>query len=197
MTNAPAAPTRAPVFSPLDIHSRSLGWQIGAVVVGTLFLAVSSYVEVPMVPVPMTMQTFAVALVGALYGWRLGAITVIAWLAEAALGLPVLSGGSAGAHHFVGPTAGYLFAFPIAAAITGWLAERGWNGKRPVLAFIAMLLSNAVCLAVGGAWLAVLIGGEQALAAGVTPFLFGAVLKSVLGAAALALMARGRLRSAR
>lgn len=196
MSNASAAPAQAPTFSPLNIHGRTLAWQVGAVVVGTLFLAVSSYVEVPMLPVPMNMQTFAVVLVGALYGWRLGAITVLAWLAEAALGLPVLSGGGAGAHHFVGPTAGYLFAFPVAAALMGWLAERGWNGNRPVLAFVGMLGANAACLLLGAAWLAVLIGAEQALEFGVTPFLLGALLKSVLGAATLMLLARGKTRSA-
>ena len=183
-------------FSPLDLESRPLAWRIGAVVLGTLFLTLSSYVEVPMVPVPVTMQTFAVMLVGALYGWRLGAITIIAWLAEAAVGLPVLSGGAAGAHHFVGPTAGYLFAFPVVGAVVGWLAERGWNGRRPLLAFVSMLLGNALCLAIGGAWLAVLFGADVAWTSGVAPFIVGGVLKSVLGAALLALLARGKTRTA-
>ncbi|KQW78272.1 biotin biosynthesis protein BioY [Devosia sp. Root413D1] len=183
-------------FSPLDLESRPLAWRIGAVVLGTLFLTLSSYVEVPMVPVPVTMQTFAVMLVGALYGWRLGAITIVAWLAEAAVGLPVLSGGAAGAHHFVGPTAGYLFAFPVAGAVVGWLAERGWNGRRPLLAFVSMLLGNALCLAIGGAWLAVLFGADVAWTSGVAPFIVGGVLKSVLGAALLALLARGKTRTA-
>ncbi|TJV18529.1 MAG: biotin transporter BioY, partial [Mesorhizobium sp.] len=122
------------------IRDWSLSWQIGAVVLGTVFLALASYIEVPMVPVPVTMQTFAVTLIGAVYGWRLGAATIVAWLVEGAIGLPVLSGGAAGAHHFVGPTAGYLFAFPVVGALTGWLAERGWNGNRPWLAFVSMLL---------------------------------------------------------
>ena len=183
-------------FSPLDLESRPLAWRIGAVLLGTLFLTLSSYVEVPMVPVPVTMQTFAVMLVGALYGWRLGAITIIAWLAEAAVGLPVLSGGAAGAHHFVGPTAGYLFAFPVAGAVVGWLAERGWNGRRPLLAFVSMLLGNALCLAIGGAWLAVLFGADVAWTSGVAPFIVGGVLKSALGAALLALLARGKTRTA-
>lgn len=193
MSNVASLP---PAFSPLDLDSRPLAWRVGAVVLGTLFLALSSYVEVPMVPVPVTMQTFAVMLVGALYGWRLGAITIIAWLAEAAVGLPVLSGGAAGAHHFVGPTAGYLFAFPVAGALVGWLAERGWNGRRPVLAFLGMLLGNALCLALGGAWLATLFGADVAWSSGVAPFIIGGVLKSALGAALLALLARGKPRTA-
>lgn len=177
-------------YSPLRLEARSLTWQLAAVVLGTLFLAGSSYVEVPMLPVPMTMQTFAVALVGALYGWRLGGITIVAWLVEGAIGMPVLAGGAAGAHHFVGPTAGYLLAFPVAGALVGWLAERGWNGARPLLAFVAALAGNLACLALGGAWLGVLIGAEAAFVNGVAPFLVGSVLKSVLGAAALALLHR-------
>jgi biotin transport system substrate-specific component len=180
---------------PLDLQSRPFVWQLGAVVLGFLFLALSSYVQVPMIPVPVTMQTFAVALVGALYGWRLGGITIIAWLAEGAVGLPVLSGGASGAHHFLGPTGGYLFAFPLAGALMGWLVERGWNGDRVILAFFGMLLSNAVCLLFGAAWLAVLIGPQRAIELGVTPFLVGALLKSALGAAVLKLVARGRMRT--
>lgn len=166
---------------------RSPAWQLGALVLGTLFLALSSYVQVPMIPVPMTMQTFAVTIVGALYGWRLGALTVIAWLGEAMLGLPVLAG-AAGPLVFVGPTAGYLAAFPLAAALTGWLAERGWNG-RLAPAFTSMLAGNALCLALGGAWLSLLVGAERAAALGVMPFLLGGVLKSALGAALLKALA--------
>ncbi|WP_026379801.1 biotin transporter BioY [Afifella pfennigii] len=179
-------------FSPLDLRSRPLVWQVAAVFAGTLLLALSSYISVPMLPVPITMQTFAVALVGAVYGWRLGAITIVAWLMQGAAGLPVLAGGAAGAHHFVGPTAGYLFAFPMVGALVGWLAERGWNGHRVGLAFANMLIGNALCLFLGAAWLAIFTGAEQAFMLGVFPFLVGAVLKSALGAATLRLMARGK-----
>ncbi|RUM96291.1 biotin transporter BioY [Pseudaminobacter arsenicus] len=185
--------TIEPVFSPLDLRGRPLTWQVGAVVLGTLFLALSSYIQVPMVPVPITMQTFAVTMVGALYGWRLGGITITAWLIEGALGMPVLAGGAAGAHHFAGPTGGYLFAFPVAGALMGWLAERGWNGNRVVLAFLGMLMSNALCLALGAAWLAAMIGAEQAIVHGVMPFIVGGVLKSALGAAVLRLLSRGKM----
>ena len=194
MATAPATSALTSVFSPLDPKSRSLSWQIGAVMIGTIILALSSYVEVPMVPVPITMQTFAVVLVGALYGWRLGVITITAWLIQGAIGMPVLAGGAAGAHHFVGPTGGYLFAFPIAGSLMGWLAERGWNGSRVWLAFVGMVLSHAICLLLGAAWLAVIIGIEQAIIYGLTPFFVGALLKSALGAATLKLLTRGRMR---
>ncbi|ODT65644.1 MAG: biotin biosynthesis protein BioY [Pelagibacterium sp. SCN 63-23] len=189
--NLPGKSDLNPVSHPLNLSERPLLWQAAALVAGTLFLTLCSWIEVPMVPVPVNMQTFGVAVIGALYGWRLGAITVLAWLAEAAMGLPVLSGGAAGAHHFVGPTAGYLFAFPLVAMLVGWLTEKGWNGQNPVLACAAMLLGNAACLGLGAAWLAMSIGAEPALIHGVLPFLVGAALKSALGAALLAVLSRG------
>lgn len=195
MTDLVATPV-ASSFSPLRLEGRSLGWQAAALVAGTLFLTLSSYIEVPMVPVPMTMQTLAVTLVGALFGWRLGALTIVAWLAEGALGLPVLAGGASGVQHFFGPTGGYLFAFPIAGGVVGWLAERGWNGNRVVLAFAAMLIGNVLCLILGAAWLASLKGVEPAIASGVTPFLLGGLLKSVLGAAILKALQRGKAKPA-
>ena len=180
-----------PGFSPINLQDRPLGVKLAAILAGSLFLTLSSYLEVPMIPVPVTMQTFAVALVGALYGWRLGGLTIVAWLMQGALGLPVLAGGAAGAAHFIGPTAGYLFAFPVAGMAVGWLAERGWNGRRPWRAFAAMLIGNGLCLALGAAWLAALIGLEQAVMTGLAPFLIGAVLTAGLGALTLRLMTRG------
>lgn len=193
MKNPAAA---VPSFSPLDLGTRPLAWQAVAVVAGTILLTLSSYVEVPLWPVPMTMQTLAVTLVGALYGWRLGAVTVLAWLGEAALGMPVLAGGGGGLAHFAGPTAGYLFAFPIVAALVGWLAERGWNGNRVAAAFFAMALGNALCLVLGAAWLAQLIGIEKAFMLGVVPFVVGGLVKSVLGAAILKALAARTVRNA-
>ena len=90
--NAPAMTSTT--FVPLRLAGRPLAVKVAAVFLGSLFLAASSWIEVPMFPVPMTMQTFAVTLVGALYGWRLGLATVLAWLGEAALGAPVLAGGA-------------------------------------------------------------------------------------------------------
>lgn len=119
-----------------------------------------------------------------------GALTIAAWLLEGALGLPVLAGGAVGLAHFMGPTGGYLFAFQVIGALVGWLAERGWNGQRVIFAALAMLLGNIVCLVLGASWLAVSIGVEKAITFGVTSFLIGAALKSVLGAAVLMALAR-------
>ncbi|WP_404402396.1 biotin transporter BioY [Pelagibacterium halotolerans] len=177
-------------YSPLALESRPLVWQIAAVFAGTLVLTLSSYISVPMYPVPVTMQTYAILMVAALYGWRLGTLTVLAWLGEAALGLPVLAGGSGGLPVFAGPTAGYIFSWPLITAFVGWLAERGWNGHRPLLAFTSMLLAGTFCLVMGTAWLSGFIGMDKAVEAGFLPFIPGDVLKAALGAATLMLLAR-------
>jgi biotin transport system substrate-specific component len=181
-------PALGPSFSPLRLSERPLAVQAIAVIFGTALMTASSYISVPMVPVPMTMQTLAATLIGALYGWRLGALTIAVWLLQGALGLPVFSNGAGGIVHLFGRTGGYLFAFPIAAAATGWLAEQGWTGDRVVRAFFAMLIGNALCLAIGGTWLAMLIGPEKAFWFGVAPFVLGATVKSLLGAAILKAM---------
>ncbi|MEK1854778.1 MAG: biotin transporter BioY [Phyllobacterium sp.] len=176
-------------FVPLRFANSPLAYKVLAVLIGTAFLAVSSWIEVPMYPVPVTMQTFAVTLVGALYGWRLGGLTVIAWLAEAMIGFPVLAGGAGGFVHFAGPTAGYLFAFPVVAAFVGLLAERGLT-RNPFVSAIVMLLGNALCLVLGASWLASIIGFEKAWVFGVAPFIVGGVLKSALAAATIELLRR-------
>ncbi|NTE85621.1 biotin transporter BioY [Agrobacterium rubi] len=173
----------------LDLSSKSFVQQTLFVIAGTLVLALASKIAVPMVPVPITMQTFAVTMIGALYGWRLGTLTVLAWLGEAMLGLPVLAGVSSGLAPFVGPTAGYLVSFPIMAALVGFMTEKGISGHRPVAGFLLHFVANAVGLALGWAWLAGLLGAEKAWIAGVAPFLLGAVLKSALAAAVLKLLA--------
>lgn len=177
-------------FDPLGISGRSLPVQAALLLFGTGVLALASQISVPMVPVPITMQTFALTMIGVLYGWRLGALTVLAWLGEAMMGLPVLANGGGGLAPFVGPTAGYLVAFPIVAALAGYLAEKGWTGSHVVKSFLAHFAANILCLAIGGAWLAYLIGAEKGLALGVTPFILGAVLKSALAAALLMALAR-------
>lgn len=183
--------TAAPqAFVPLRLDGRPALHKAVAVLVGTLFLAVSSWISIPMIPVPMTMQTFAVLAIGALYGWRLGALTVLAWLGEAALGLPVLA--EFKTLYAVWSTAGYLVGFVFAAALVGWLAERGWTAGRLALSALAMVLGHVVLFAFGVAWLAFLFGADIAVAKGLTPFLFGSVLKSALAVAALEAARRGR-----
>ena len=146
-------------------------------------LTASSYVSVPMYPVPVTMQTLVVLLVGALAGPRMGTAMVLSWLGLAAAGAPVLSNGGSTAA-FVGPTAGYLASFPIAAFLAGLAVKTVAKGH--ISRFAAFMGAHVVILALGWAWLSTLIGAEAAVAAGVTPFLIGAVIKSALGAALMA-----------
>ncbi|MGO1501356.1 MAG: biotin transporter BioY [Marinobacter sp.] len=167
-------------FSPLDPNSRPVSWKLATIVITALCLSVASYIEIPMVPVPITAQTYVLLTAAGLLGWKLGTASTILWLCLGALGLPVLAGGSSGLDYFSGPTAGYLFAFPLAVAVVGLLFERGWNTKNIVLTFLAMLLGHTVCLGFGGAWLALTIGPEKAFLKGVLPFLLGGVIKSAL-----------------
>jgi len=164
----------------LSLHDR-----VASLIVGVIALAFSSQLAIPMSPTPITLQTLAVTLVGGLMGWRWGLATVLIWLGLGALGVPVFANGAGGASHLIGPTGGYLIAFPIAAVLVGRLVERGWDGRRPLLALAVMLMATALCLVLGGLWLATSIGVIRAWSGGVEPFLVGGLIKSVLGAAVL------------
>ena len=153
-----------------------------AAVLGSLLLAASAKVQVPFWPVPMTMQSMVVILLGMAYGSRLATATVLLYLAEGLAGLPVFAGAGAGPAYMAGPTAGYLLGFVLAAGVTGWLAERGWD-RSPVKAVAALAIGHALLFVPGVAWMAVLFGGEKAVALGLTPFLAATVLKTALGAA--------------
>ncbi len=153
-----------------------------AAVLGSALLAVSAKVQVPFWPVPMTMQSMVVILLGMAYGSRLAAATVLLYLLEGLSGLPVFAGAGAGPAYMAGPTAGYLLGFVLAAGVTGWLAERGWD-RSPAKAIAALALGHALLFVPGVAWLAVLFGAEKAIAVGLTPFLAATVLKTALGAA--------------
>ena len=151
------------------------------VVFGSLLLAVSAQFKIPLYPVPVTGQTLVVLLIGMTYGPRLGGITLAAYLFEGALGLPVFAGGAAGVAVLMGPTAGYLFGFLLAATAMGYLAERG-TGRTVVSTIAAMVIGNCVIYLCGALWLANFIGFGQAIAAGVLPFLYGDALKLVVAA---------------
>ena len=151
------------------------------VVFGSLLLAVSAQFKIPLYPVPVTGQTLVVLLIGMTYGSRLGSVTIAAYLFEGALGLPVFAGGAAGVAVLMGPTAGYLFGFLLAAIAIGYLAERGM-GRTVVSTIAAMVIGNCVIYLCGALWLANFIGFNQAIEAGVLPFLYGDALKLVVAA---------------
>jgi len=153
--------------------------KIARIALGTAVLAASSWISIPLAPIPITMQTYAVIVIGALFGARLGSLTVLAWLAEAAVGLPVLAQGAAGIAVFAGPSAGYLFSFPVIAAFVGWLSDRRFD-RGLVRTFGSMLVANAVNLGLGVLWLASFLGWRRAVIAGFLPFWIGGVAKTVL-----------------
>src|SRR6476660_7419031 len=140
------------------------------IALGTALMALSAKVNLPLPYVPMTLQTLVVLMIGAAYGWRLGCATVIAYLAEGAIGFPVFAGPIGGLAPLFGPTGGYLFGFVPAAFATGWLSERGWDRSVPRL-FVAMALGHIIILGAGYAWLAVgmKLGFEKAWLVGIAP----------------------------
>jgi|SRR5208337_752267 len=158
--------------------ARALFWTIA----GSLALAVSAKLEVPFYPVPMTLQSLVVLLLGPALGSGLAAATVALYLLEGFLGLPVFAGATAGPTYFFGPTAGYLAGFLVAAWIVGALSERGssrsWRG-----AISTMAAGHYFVFVLGFSWLACLLGPAKALAIGVVPFLWATVLKTLLAVA--------------
>jgi biotin transport system substrate-specific component len=148
---------------------------------GTVLLTVSAKVQVPMWPVPMTMQPLAVLLIGMAFGWRLGGATVALYLLQGAAGAPVFAKGG-GLAYLAGPTGGYLVGFLAAAVVVGWLAQRGWDRSAP-RSFLAMVLGIGVIYLFGVSWLATLIGPGKAVSAGMLPFLLGDLVKAVAATA--------------
>jgi biotin transport system substrate-specific component len=170
------------VLAPLD-------WARGLalVVAFSLLTALAAQVAIPLpwTPVPITGQTFAVLLTGALLGSRLGALAMIAYLIEGASGLPFFAAGGSGVGRLLfSPTSGYLLAYPAAAFVVGLLAERGWD-RRFITAAAMMALGSIVILLGGWAWLTRFFAPATAWAFGVAPFLIGDLIKIALAAAVL------------
>jgi biotin transport system substrate-specific component len=157
-------------------------WYDAALVVGgSLLIALSAYlkIQLPFSPVPITGQTLAVLLVGAALGSKKGGLSVLAYLGEGLIGLPVFAGGASGPAYLLGPTGGYLAGFVLAAFAVGWLAERGWD-HHVGLTLAAMLIGNLLIYLSGLAWLSVYVGVGQALPLGLYPFLVGDAIKLLL-----------------
>lgn len=173
---------RSPVLSSVLWRPGGLARPIVLAVTGSLALALAAKIQVPFWPVPMTMQSLVVLLIGIAYGSGLGGGTVLLYLAEGLAGLPVFAGPSAGPAYMAGPTAGYLVGFVLAAAFIGWLAERGWD-RTLGRAAVAMSLGHVLLFVPGVLWLAVLFGWSKAVAFGVAPFIAATVFKTALGVA--------------
>ena len=153
---------------------------LGLAVFGSLLLWVSAKIQVPFYPVPLTLQSLAVLGLAAAYGWRLGVATILLYLAEGALNLPVFAGTpekGLGIAYMVGPTGGYLLGFVLAAALVGWLAQKGAD-RNAFRMFGAMLLGAILIYLPGIPWLATFVGFEKAVILGFTPFILGDLLKA-------------------
>ena len=185
-TYAPMIDTLAP--------SRALASRAALVLAGSIALAISAKVQVPFYPVPMTMQTLVVLVIGATFGLRLGLATIGLYLLEGLIGLPVFATG-AGPAYMTGPTGGYLAGFAAAVAVMGLGAARGYD-RSFTGAFALMTLGHLIILALGWAWLSTLVGAEKAFVVGVMPFAWATVFKTLLAAglvpALWSLIARAR-----
>ncbi len=177
--------TYADLFRPVTA-TYALIYDLLSVLSGTLFIALSAQVAIPLpfTPVPVTGQTFAVLLTGVLLGSRRAGLCLLLYLAEGSAGLPVFAGAKGSTAYLLGPTGGYLLGFVPAAFLAGWLAERGWD-RRLHTAFAAMLLSNLVIYLVGLAWLAYFVGTDRVIALGLLPFVAGDLFKLLLATAIL------------
>ena len=166
----------------LPAGTRAFAWPL-SLVLGALIVAVSAQVAlpVPFSPVPMTLQGLAVIAVGGLFGAAAGTGALVLYLVAGVLGAPVFSMGGSGLVRLLGPTGGYLLAFPVAALVAGKLGERG-NLLRSLG---ASLLAMVVIHLGGWAWLAAGLGGAQAATVGVAPFVVQDSLKVLLGAVVL------------
>ncbi|MBM3511290.1 MAG: biotin transporter BioY [Alphaproteobacteria bacterium] len=191
MTTAPAATGHATL---IDTIWPAAGNRVVRLVVlaliGTALLTLAAKIKVPYYPVPITMQTLVVLILGMAYGARLGAATVLLYLVEGAAGLPVFTGTperGIGLPYMLGPTGGYLVGFVLAAGVGGYLAERGWD-RSAFRTAVAMMIGNIVIYIPGAVWLGtVLDSADKAITLGVLPFLYGDALKLAIAVIALPL----------
>ena len=161
-----------------------LATQILLAIAGSMLLAVSARTKVALGPVDLSLQTLVVMLIGAAYGWRLGVATVLLYLAQGAYGLPVFQSTpekGIGLAYMMGPTGGYLVGFVVLAAVAGWAADRGLD-RNPFKLFGVLLAGEAMMIALGFGWLALLIGADKAWTFGVAPFIVPDLIKVALAA---------------
>ena len=170
------------------IFSRSLTTDVFLVTGGAALTAAAAQVSIPMFPVPMTGQTFAVLLVAATLGLSRSALSMVLYVLVGSLGAPIFANGASG---FFGFTMGYLIGFVAAAVVVGYLAEKGWD-RTPLKVAASFTLGSLVIYAFGVSWLSIAMGLEgyandlvTSLSAGMFPFLIGDALKAALAAALL------------
>jgi biotin transport system substrate-specific component len=181
-----ASATYADLIRPTERRA-ALVYDTVLILGGSLLVALVAQISIrlPFSPIPITGQTLAVLLTGALLGSRRGALSLFTYLILGLVGLPVLASGASGLAYVLGPTGGYLVGFIAAAYVTGRLAERGWD-RHVVSTSLAMLIGNAAIYGFGLSWLSI-FAGAQTVALGLLPFMLGDVIKLALAATALPL----------
>lgn len=184
--------TRETVLSQAVLGSDALWKKIALVIGGSLVVAIAAQISIPLQPVPLSLQTLAILVVGFCLGSRLGALALIAYLAEGAMGLPVFAGGKGGAIWLVGPTAGFLFGFVLMAWVAGLAADMGARKFLPLItaglvAAVALYIpgvlwpmSLAGAFGVEGGWVGT--SAAKLWAGWVSPFILGDAIKAVLAA---------------
>ncbi len=179
-----------PLAESIWSSDNSLLRKITLVIAGSIVLWISAKIQIPFYPVPITMQTFVVLVIGMTFGWRLGGATLLLYLGEGAVGFPVFAGTpekGIGLAYLVGPTGGYLLGQWLAAMAVGWLAEKGWD-RNPIKTVFAMFIGNAIIYIPGLFWLGSSLGWDKPIFAwGLTPFLLGDLAKLILAAMLLPL----------
>ena len=181
-----ASPTLAAALWPVSGTSRALALARFAAlaVAGALAMTLSAKAQVPFYPVPLTLQTLVLLVLGATLGWRMAVASIAIYLLEGALGLPVFAftpEKGVGLAYMAGPTGGFLASYAFAAGLIGWFAERGAN--RSVLKRAGvMIVAEIIVFSMGFGWLSTFIGAEKAWAFGVAPFLVPDAIKVALAA---------------
>lgn len=149
-------------------------------IMASFFIGVCAQIKIPLyfTPVPLTVQTIGVLLVGAKLGSRKGAFAAFLYLVQGALGWPVWAGGNAGFHHLLGPTGGYLLAYPLEACLIGWFLER--QTRQRFYTAAAILLPCTLQMAIGTLWLIFFVGAKNILSLGFYPFIAWEITKAAL-----------------
>ena len=160
-------------------HKNNRLYSLMLIFSGVVVLSLSSQVAIPFIPVPMTLQSAMVLLIGCIYGPRLGALTVVSYLSAGCLGFPVFANWTSGLSVITSVTGGYLLGFVPAVIVTGYLMEN-WLGGSKVKAFLAALIGDAIIFASGLLILAAVFGLHHAIEYGLMPFIISEPVKLLL-----------------
>ncbi|MBE7520833.1 MAG: biotin transporter BioY [Burkholderiales bacterium] len=175
-------PTAAPLPPSQAVAGRTLHAQVLLVGIAVALLTLSAKIQIAWWPVPMTLQTYVVLVIGMTYGTRLGLAAIVSYVVAGALGLPVFAGTpekGVGLAYIAGPTGGYLAGFIASVVVCGKLADKGWTSRFwPRIA--TLVLGHATIFVFGIVWLGNFVGAERAVALGFVPFIGATIAKTLL-----------------